>query len=167
MRRPSFSGLVLTCVLAGCATEPPTGPVAELSNPQFSASARPLSARCQLAIQPPQPISPGVLRQLDTGECIVSHLGKSTLVSDKVINFAAGTQVIDVTFAAANGDVLKGSGTGTNTLVAPGRVAFTANLTFTGGTGRFANASGAAKIEGEADIVNARSQMTMTGSLTY
>jgi hypothetical protein len=163
MRRLSVSGLVLILAMPACSSDDPTDPLTR----SYAMQETPFEARCQLAIQPAQPISPGVVRQLDVGECIASHLGKSTLVSDKIIDFAAGTQTTTVTFTAANGDALRGTGTGRNALVAPGRVAFTAQLTFTGGTGRFADASGSAVIVGEADLVNARSALTMSGAIKY
>jgi len=52
-------------------------------------------------------------------------------------------------------------------MIAPGRVAFRVELTFTGGTGRFVGASGEAVSEGEADLANASSTLTMTGWLEY
>jgi hypothetical protein len=165
MRRRQLQHLALALVLTGCSAESPIGPA------QFETAAsnvpKPFSARCDLTIQPPQPIGPGLVRQLDVGECIVSHLGKSSFVSDKIINFAAGTQTIQAAFTAANGDVLRATGTGVSTMVAPGRFAFSATITFFGGTGRFVNASGEAKASGEADVINGVSSMVAEGLLTY
>jgi hypothetical protein len=47
----------------------------------------------------------------------------------------------------------------------PGRVAIQETVTFEGGTGRIASASGTATITGEADPVNARSSFTTTGTI--
>lgn len=72
-----------------------------------------------------------------------------------------------MTYIAASGDLLYANGSGTSQPVAPGRVAFQSTVTFEGGTGRFASASGTATITGEADLVNARSSFTTTGTIRY
>ncbi len=169
MSRTIFLAPVLTLALAACGSELPSGPLADLDAAQFSAAAheRPFKAECNLQIQPPTPVSPGVIAQIDSGDCQASHLGKSTLVSDKVINLVAGTQTLQLAFTAANGDVLHANGTGTNVMVAPGVVQFTADVTFTGGTGRFANATGRATIRGQANIAEAKSAMVMEGFILY
>ena len=168
MSRTLFLAPVLTLALAACGSEP-AGPLAVSNDAQFSAAAqdRPFRADCQMQIQAPTVLSPGVISQVDAGACQVTHLGKSTLVSDKVINLAAGTQTLQLSFTAANGDVLRASGTGTNAMVAPGIVQFTATVTFAGGTGRFAGASGNATINGQANLAQARSAMVMEGEVSY
>jgi uncharacterized Zn-binding protein involved in type VI secretion len=158
--------LALAVTLSGCA-ELPGSPLDLQASRQAALQAVPISGSCELAIQPAQPVSPGVIRQLDVGTCQLSHLGKSTFVSDKVINLMAGTQTAQVSITAANGDILYASGTGTNAMVAPGKVAFRVDFVFTGGTGRFAAASGTAVSEGEADLVNAQSRLTLNGSIAY
>ena len=169
MSRTVFLAPVLTLALAACGTELPTGPIADLNAAQFSevGQDRPFKAECHLRIQPPTVLSPGVIAQVDTGDCQALHLGKSTLVSDKVINLAAGTQTLQMVFTAANGDILRASGTGTNAMVAPGVVQFTADVTFAGGTGRFASATGRATIKGQANLAEARSAMVMEGFILY
>jgi hypothetical protein len=72
-----------------------------------------------------------------------------------------------VEFTAANGDILRGNGSGTSGLIAPGRMAFTATIAFTGGTGRFANATGEVTLTGEADLMAGRSSMSAEGSIQY
>lgn len=174
MRRVPLAGLALTVFLAGCDTGSPLS-LDPGSETLFARSAArtaqrpavPLRGDCELAIQPAEVIGPGVVRQLDVGFCRLTHLGRTHVVSDKVINFATGTQTTEVTLTAANGDVLLASGAGTNQMVAPGRVVFRVELDFTGGTGRFAGASGEAVSEGEADVVNAAARLTMSGSITY
>lgn len=163
MRRRFRSTLTLAIVIAGCSGDRSTEPF----QPQAAAVPVPFRATCELAIQPPTPVGPGLIHQLDIGTCHATHLGRATLVSDKVINVGAATQTLSVTFTAANGDVLRGSGTGTNSMIAPGRVAFTATATFAGGTGRFAQASGEATITGEADLAAGRSRMTAEGTIHY
>jgi hypothetical protein len=168
MSRTVFFAPVLTLALAAC-SELPSAPITEPHTAQFAAVERdrPFKAECNLRIQPPTVVSPGVIAQVDTGNCVASHIGASTLVSDKVINLIAGTQTLQLAFTAANGDVLRASGTGTNAMVAPGIVNFTADVTFTGGTGRFANAAGRATIRGQANLAEARSAMVTEGFILY
>lgn len=168
MTRSILIAPALTLALAACGPEI-SGPPAFENEVRHSAVAqdRPFRATCQMQIQPPTPLGPGLISQVDAGECQALHLGKATLVSDKVINLIAGTQATQITFTAANGDVLRADGTGTNVMVAPGIVQFTANMTFVGGTGRFANASGQATINGRANLAQATSAMVMEGSVTY
>ena len=163
MRRLPLRPILLGLALAGCADDPSTDPL----SPHFAMVSTPFSGRCELAIQPPTPISPGVVRQIDIGTCPFSHLGLSTYISDKIINFMTGTQTFVITFITANGDRLYATGGGTNQMVAPGRVVFNATLNFAGGTGRFVNATGSATVTGEADLVNARSRFTTSGTIAY
>jgi hypothetical protein len=161
VRRIHIAALGLA--LAGCATDSPTAADA----PQFGLDGVPFNARCTLAIQPPTPVGPELIHQLDTGECQVAHLGRTTFVSDKIINVVAGTQTLEATFTAANGDVLRASGSGTSSMVSPGIVAFEATITFDGGTGRFADATGSAVIRGQANLAAGTSAPEMTGTIQY
>lgn len=169
MSRNVFLAPIVLLSLAACGSELPTDPTSGLHAAQLSAveQNRPFRAECNMRIQPPTVVSPGVIAQIDSGDCQALHLGASALVSDKVINVVAGTQTTQVTFTAANGDVLRGTGAGTSSMVAPGIVNFTADVTFTGGTGRFANATGRATIRGQANLVEARSAMKMEGFILY
>jgi hypothetical protein len=163
MRRLSARPVLLGLVLTACAADSPTVPL----SPQLAMVATPFRGSCELVIQPSEPISPGVVRQIDIGDCRISHLGRATFISDKIIDFVAGTQIIQGTYIAANGDLLYANGSGTSQFIAPGRVAFQGTVTFEGGTGRFASASGTATMTGEADPVNARSHFTTTGTISY
>jgi hypothetical protein len=163
MRRFSARPFLLGLVLTACAADSPMDPVA----PQLAMVPTPFLGSCELVIQPSEPISPGVVRQIDIGDCRISHLGRATFISDKIINFVAGTQTIQGTYIAANGDLLYANGSGTSQLIGPGLVAFQASVTFEGGTGRFASASGTATMTGEADVVNGRSHFTTTGTISY
>jgi hypothetical protein len=180
MRRFPFAAAVLAVILpAGCTSQLPTlpddsafaSPAAHQTGMQASHHAAPpalpIRGRCEMAIQPAEPVSPGVIKQLDVGTCHISHLGRSTMVSDKIINLGAGTQNADVAITAANGDMLHASGSGTNTMVAPGKITFRVELAITGGTGRFSDASGMIVSEGEADLATARAQLTMAGTIRY
>jgi hypothetical protein len=174
MQRIHLAGIALGILVAGCNTGSITAPEPRLEphSAQHPAQpgaqpAVPLRGSCDLEIQPAQPIGSGLIRQVDVGRCQLAHLGRSTLVSDKVINLVAGTQTTEIVITAANGDVLRGNGAGTNAMIAPGRIAFRVELTFTGGSGRFAGATGSAVSEGTADLASNTSTLNMTGWLEY
>ncbi len=80
----------------------------------------------------------GEIRFTIDGTGHFSHLGKSTFHVDGVCtNADCTTFSFTVTIVAANGDTLTGSSTSTGTATT-----FTNLETYTGGTGRFAGASG-------------------------
>jgi hypothetical protein len=86
-----------------------------------------------------QPIGTQVLMTATaTGQA--THLGRFTRIENILLNPADGTFTGDVTFTAANGDHLTANITGgfTSASTASG------SYSFTGGTGRFANAAGTA-----------------------
>jgi hypothetical protein len=63
--------------------------------------------------------------------------------------------------------MLYASGSGTNSMTAPGQVAFRVELAFTGGTGRFSDVTGKVVSEGVADLANAQAHLTMAGTIQY
>ncbi len=89
-------------------------------------------------LQPGRP--PLSVRHLEGGGT-ASHLGRFTLVADFTLNLATAAASGSVTFTAANGDVLTGTVTG-RAVVGGGIAAVTETVTITGGTGRFAGATG-------------------------
>jgi hypothetical protein len=163
MQRVTLLPVLLVIALAGCSADAAT----DAPSLNYAMQANPFTGSCELVSQPPQPISPGVVRQVNVGDCIVSHLGKSTYISENVINFATGTQTFQGSYIAANGDLLYFNGNGTNQLVAPGQVAFEAEVTFQGGTGRFADATGSATVAGAADVISRTSQFATSGTIAY
>src|SRR5688500_8334296 len=114
------------------------------------------------------PSPPPVPRQVDTGVCQLSHLGRTTIRSVQDIDLATGTQVsVELTFTAANGDVLRATNVGTSAPSGPG-VRFQGNATFSGGTGRFANATGVARLEGTANFLTNTAAFTVVdGWIAY
>jgi hypothetical protein len=69
---------------------------------------------------------------------------------------------------AANGDRLLMSFLGTGQLdPITGEVSFVGTETFQGGTGRFANASGSATVQGQASLATNRGSFTSAGRIAY
>lgn len=71
-----------------------------------------------------------------------TQLGSFTLEMPHLVNLALGTGEGSFVFTAANGDTLTADFTGQATLVTPGVVAIHEVAVITGGTGRFAGATG-------------------------
>jgi len=174
MRALATTAALFSLTLAGCSGEAPSAPATidselpELSRWEWSATQpRPIVGRCETSFNRPPFPPPPVHNQADTGVCWISHLGRTQVVSQQDINFAAGTQTGSRTFTAANGDKLYATHVGTSALTAPGRVGFSATLTFTGGTGRFEHATGQAFAKGEANQATATASFIMAGLIVY
>jgi hypothetical protein len=127
----------------------------------------PISGSCSLTFAPPPIPIPPVFEQVDTGTCSFTHLGESTMYGVQEINLVAGTQAGTRTFTAANGDLLRGTHAGTSRPAGPGLVSFSARFTITGGTGRFANATGYLDAQGVANLIARTTQSSFEGEIVY
>ena len=109
----------------------------------LSASADPsvpFGGQANVVITDVQPVSLGRLRLTASATGQATHLGRFTRTETVVLNLANGTFAGTLVFTAANGDQLYADVAGgfTSPTTAVG------TYTFTGGTGRFQNASGGA-----------------------
>lgn len=127
---------------------------------------RPFKGSCELQFEVLGLNFP-ILRQRDWGVCQLTHLGRTQFDGILEINLLAGTQNGTRTLTAANGDELYATVAGTSAPIGPGLIAFSATLTFTGGTGRFASASGSALAEGVANQMTKTSSVSLSGSIRY
>lgn len=172
MRASTAPATLLVLALAACAgdaspiTAPDAPTLARASARSTAAPARPIRGSCELTVSP-LPSSPPIIRQTDTGTCQLSHLGRTAYAGVLELNLATGTQRGERTLTAANGDVLRVVAVGTSTPSGPGLVSFVATLTFVGGTGRFANATGQARGEGTANLAIRRTSVTIDGWIAY
>jgi hypothetical protein len=173
MRNATLLSALLTLGLAACTEKSPLSPDPTAMRAPSDASAargtsqvRPISGSCELTFTP-LPSSPPILRQTDVGTCQLSHFGRATFEGVLELNLMVGTQRAERTLTAAHGDVLRMVSTGTSTPTGPGLVHFVATLTFVGGTGRFANATGQARGEGTATLATRTTQMTLDGEIAY
>lgn len=162
--------------LASCSGDAVTSPAATQSRtassriPSADARGRasvPISGTCALTVLATIPYpAPPVFKQVATGSCTLSHLGKTTVHFVQLVDFGTQTQhSLELTYTAANGDVLRATSAGTSAPIAGG-VRFSAVISFAGGTGRFANASGSADATGTADLVTGTSQYQLAGWIT-
>lgn len=169
----TLSVILLAVTVAGCADTPSTitAPSAAAfdrnGESAAEAVARPIAGRCHTTFAPIPFPPPPIYRQTATGTCEISHLGRTALLLIQDINFAARSQrSVVVTYTAANGDVLNAMNEGTSVRNATG-VSFSATVTFTGGTGRFANATGQAHAYGTADFRANTSDYELEGTIAY
>ena len=161
---------VVTCIAASTACAGDASTIAATKTPVLAravSASQPISGTCTTAFAPPTLPPPPVIRQVDIGLCQLSHLGRTTIYSIQDIDIAAGTQTsIEYTYTAANGDLLRAVNVGTNVPNGPG-VRFSATTTFVGGTGRFANATGQASVEGTASFLTNTASYTVDGWIAY
>jgi len=91
------------------------------------------------------PINPPVVSVRIEATGNGTHLGRYTLQFNAVVNQATRTQVglASIVITAANGDTITAAGSGGQaSVVAPGVLSIVDPATITGGTGRFADATG-------------------------
>lgn len=157
-------GATLTeSAVADVAVAAAAGPTAPAGEP----GALHIEGRCELTFNPPPLPLPPVHRQVDTGTCWFSHLGRTALYGVQDIVFAAGTQSGERTFTAANGDVIRAVHAGRSAPSGPGLVSFTTTITFVGGTGRFANVRGQMTGAGTANLLTRTTVVTNEGWIAY
>lgn len=136
--------LVLVVFSVGCAG--PNSPAAPSANPGisgFGLTESQASVPFKGSFEGSQTLTPGTppfgtVNGAATGTG--THLGQFTVVFPHTVNFATRTGVGTYTFTAANGDTLTASFTGAAT--GSPQVSIVEHATVTGGTGRFAGATG-------------------------
>jgi hypothetical protein len=151
---PTAPDLVASVVVAPTASGSPAAPT------------RPIEGECNLTFEVLEVNFP-IVRQRDVGTCQLSHLGRTGFDGILEINVLLGTQTGTRTFTAANGDELYATAAGTSTPIGPGLIGFSATFTFTGGTGRFANASGSAQGNGVANQMTQTTTVRIEGEISY
>jgi hypothetical protein len=154
--------------------------VAVLTFAMLSASAtakspeRPHAGTCDATVTPLTQGFP-LLLSIDLS-CHLRHLGLTTGViaqevfptGDAVDGVVPLAIVSDITYTAANGDVLKSHYVATGTMnFVTGEVTFEGVETFKGGSGRFTDASGSSFLEGTASIFTNEGAYTTVGRIRY
>jgi hypothetical protein len=175
----SLSYLIVLGVLAGCDQGSPVSPSAASTPLAADNAAVPWKESYQASgtIAPDAGCpAPRLLTTLEGGGT-ATHVGKYTIVNSHCVDPATGV-LTDGSFTktAANGDQLFGTYVGNSSVIQPpapvGIFAVTGTLTYTGGTGRFADITGTATMEGTltADFsqepVTAASTLIMVGQIS-
>ena len=166
MTRTSFA-IVAAVVLAACSeSSEPTA-----SQPSYAVS-RPAGGSCtgHSTVLPPEPGQPAnvVRRHIDV-VCQFLHMGHTIgSIEDRATLTATGPLITSTgTYTAANGDQLFTTFTGTGTLPVDGIVSYSGTETVTGGTGRFAGATGSYVREGTVNVATSTGVFEISGTLSY
>jgi len=130
--------------LVSCSSDAARDPLAPTA-PAASAArvALPLRGTLQTTVKSMTPLGPTTALFHAEGTGTATHLGRYTIISDLTLDFATLTGTEQVTLTAANGDVLYVTVTAQGSPNADGvTVNVLETATITGGTGRFAGATG-------------------------
>jgi hypothetical protein len=136
------------------------------------AASRPFKASIH-AFAAPTPTGPCELTNAETGTAQVTHLGRSTMESNEVVDLCSNPDGAEITgqftMTAANGDLLFGTYETLGHLdFATSEVTFSGQFTITGGTGRFQGAAGGGAIEGAGSLLPPFDVFAqMNGRITY
>ena len=160
------------CVFAvSCSGQVPTGPTSASSAVTGAAatearggSALPFTGNLQSTEHVVSGDDASDVRHLD-GTGTATHLGRFTLSADFTVTRATGNATGTATWTAANGDQIRVSVVGHGDIVVFPTVTITETHTITGGTGRFADASGKITIERSADILTGLSSGSLSGTI--
>jgi hypothetical protein len=96
-----------------------------------------------------------------------THLGQFSLAIPHIVNRANGTAIGTYEFTAANGDTLSADFTGQATPTAiPGVLYIEETVTITGGTGRFAGATGSFTVERLFDTITGTTVGSFEGTIS-
>jgi hypothetical protein len=173
MRRSTAPAVLLALVLAGCAGDAPTAPLADgsaLHNALASsqpAPERPIKGSCEAETVEVQPVSADVIRRVSIGTCQLSHLGRTALLSVAYSNLTTFEQVGEHTLTAANGDRLYATSIGSGSFTPPATLHFSGVTTINGGSGRFTQATGVMQVVGVQNIAALRTSFTYDGWIAY
>jgi hypothetical protein len=168
--------IVAATVLVACAdssVEPGAAPTArDAAVALDAASSRPAGGSCTFhsVLLPPEPGQPANVRHLHIDEvCQLLHLGRAIGSAEETSTFTATGPVItnSTTYTAANGDQVFVTFSGTGTLPVNGVVTFSGTETVTGGTGRFAGASGSLERAGAVSIFTQTGEFETSGAISY
>lgn len=172
MRTPTALTLLLVLAAAGCTPDGVASPLE--SSPavlaqQADANAHASTKRIHGILEAtetgaPVPGTPIVIRRL-VGEGTASHLGRFTVVGDITLNLATASGTGTGAYTAANGDVLTVTSVG-QAVVAAGIATVTETATITGGTGRFAGATGTLTVVRRVVQATGTSTGTIEGTVT-
>jgi hypothetical protein len=113
-------------------------------------------------------VAPPTLSVTRDGTGTATYLGKFTEHITLQVNIPTGDATGDATFTAANGDTLTATVDGHATpTTTPGVVSIVEVYTITGGTGRFADATGSFTLESTLDQTTGVSSGTFSGSIDH
>jgi hypothetical protein len=101
-----------------------------------------------------------------SGTGTATHLGQFTVAFPHTVNFGTRTGVGTYTFTAANGDTVTAAFTGQATPAGP-LVSIVENATISGGTGRFAGATGTFTVRRTFDPARGATEGEFDGTIAW
>ena len=101
------------------------------------------------------------------GTGTATYLGKYTEHLEGTVDVRAGSATGTATFTAANGDTLTASVVGQGTVTGPTTRSIVEVYTITGGTGRFAGATGTFTLQRMLDLATGVSSGTFRGAINH
>lgn len=163
-----LAGLAL---LAGCSGDGPLGPSATEGPDQDQpkgASAAPIHMKVRNTIEIVPPFEPTAINAVFEGTAKSRPFGPCVLYSTSRIDVSVYPfiQVTDYVFTFMMGDELHGHSVGTGIEDPPGYPVFSGEITFTGGTGIFAQATGSGTYAGTADSFAGTGQFEIDGVIS-
>ena len=159
---PSLSGHL--------AVPSPTTPAAQLGAEVVAGLSRgdavPFKGTLEGRLTVSTPIEPPLLSNLNEATGIASQLGRFTLEIPHIVNTVTRLATGTYEFTAANGDTLVATFTGQASLVSPGVLSVLDTATITGGTGRFADATGSFTAERVFVMATGKIQGSFEGAIS-
>ena len=166
--RPILVGLcVFSIGCSGQASNSPTSPTpAGASVSGMSGTDHALPFRGSLSAREIDTVMFPTLLADGSAEGTATHLGRYAAEFNATVNVLDGTATGSYTFTAANGDQVFSTFIGLGVPAGGSMASITERLTITGGTGRFAGASGALVVQRTLDQSTGESSGSIEGSIT-
>lgn len=137
-----------------------------LAGPAAADMQVPFKGRLE-AVVTRSPISPTLVSVVLDGGGNASHLGRFTFTAPHVVNLVTRLATGTYQFTAANGDMVFADFVGQATPTAtPGVISIVEVATITGGTGRFAGATGGFTVKRLYDTVNGTTDGSFKGTIS-
>jgi hypothetical protein len=139
-----------------------------LAGPAAAGDHVPFKGRFEGVLTERIPLTPTTFHDRFDLTGTATHLGHFALVEEVVVDFGTvpPTGVGTSTFVAANGDTLVAETIGYSSPVEPGVVLITEHAVITGGTGRFAGATGSFTAERLFDLVTFETIGSFEGTIS-
>ena len=167
MRTVFASLCVLTIGCSGQAVNSPTSPTAAaVASAATSVTGHDVPFKGSLTASEVDIVTFPTLLADGAAEGTATHLGRYTAKFNATVNVLDGTATGSYTFTAANGDRLFSTFTGLGVPAGGTMASITETLEISGGTGRFAGASGALVVRRALDQATGKSSGEIEGSIS-
>jgi len=158
--------IALSVLAAGCSASPaaPSSLTAAATSQSATAELVPFRGNLE-GEQTVTPLQPPLVAVSGAAAGNATHLGKYSVVFPHIVNFVTRTGQGTYTFTAADGSTLTATFTG-QAQGAPPVVSLEEHATITGGTGRFADATGSFVVQRTFDQATGKTEGSFEGTIT-